>query len=157
MVNGAVDGVVTTLAVLAGVQGATLSPRIGLLLGLANLIGDGVSMGASNYLGMRSEIEQTGGSVVDEAPWRHGLATLAAFVVVGACPLAAYLVAPLSGGRVFPLAVAFSIVALTVAGIVRASFIKKRAARSAAEMLAVGMLSAGAAYLVGLLASAIAR
>ena len=51
MVYGALDGVITTMAILAGSQGASLSARIGLILGLANLIGDGISMGASNYLG----------------------------------------------------------------------------------------------------------
>jgi VIT1/CCC1 family predicted Fe2+/Mn2+ transporter len=104
---------------------------------------------------MRSEIEQTGGSVLAEAPWRHGLATMAAFVVVGACPLFAFLLAPLGGLPVFPLAVAFSVVALSGAGLIRGSFVDKPAARSASEMLVVGMLAAGAAYLVGLLASAI--
>jgi hypothetical protein len=72
MVYGALDGVITTMAVLAGAEGASLSMRVGLILGMANLLGDGISMGASNYLGMRSEIEQTGGSVAAEAPWRHG-------------------------------------------------------------------------------------
>ena len=76
--TGRSTGAITTMAVLAGSQGAALSARVGLLLGLAKSdFGDGISMGASNYLGMRSEIEQTGGSVAAEAPWRHGLATVA--------------------------------------------------------------------------------
>ena len=65
MVYGALDGVITTMAILAGSQGASLSARVGLILGLANLIGDGISMGASNYLGLRSEIEQSGGSLAE--------------------------------------------------------------------------------------------
>jgi VIT1/CCC1 family predicted Fe2+/Mn2+ transporter len=157
MVYGALDGVITTMAILAGSQGASLSPRIGLILGLANLIGDGISMGASNYLGLRSEIEQAGGSVAAEAPWRHGLATVAAFIVVGSLPLAAYIVAPLTGLAIFPLAVGFSVVALLVAGIVRAAFVGKTAWRSAIEMLAVGALAGGAAYLVGRIAASFAR
>ena len=157
MVYGALDGVITTMAILAGSQGASLSARIGLILGLANLIGDGISMGASNYLGLRSEIEQAGGSIAAEAPWRHGLATVAAFILVGSLPLAAYLVAPLTGVAIFPLAVAFSAVALLVAGIVRAAFVGKTAWRSAIEMLAVGALAGGAAYLVGRVAASFAR
>ena len=157
MVYGALDGVITTMAILAGSQGASLSPRIGLILGLANLIGDGISMGASNYLGLRSEIEQAGGSVAAEAPWRHGLATVAAFIVVGSLPLAAYVVAPMTGVAIFPLAVAFSVVALLVAGVVRAVFVGKTAWRSAIEMLAVGALAGIAAYLVGRIAASWAR
>jgi VIT1/CCC1 family predicted Fe2+/Mn2+ transporter len=157
MVYGALDGVITTMAVLAGAQGASLSMRIGLILGLANLLGDGISMGASNYLGMRSEIEQTGGSVAAEAPWRHGLATVAAFVLVGSVPLAAFVVAAWTGVRVFPAAAAMAAAALLVAGVVRARFVRKTVVRSAIEMLAVGLLAGGAAYLVGRVASSLAR
>ena len=157
MVYGALDGVITTMAILAGSQGASLSARVGLILGLANLIGDGISMGASNYLGLRSEIEQAGGSVAAEAPWRHGLATVAAFIVVGAFPLAAYVVAPLTGVAIFPLAVGFSVVALLGAGLVRAAFVGKTAWRSALEMLAVGALAGAAAYLVGRAAASFVR
>lgn len=53
-VYGASDGIVTTFAVVAGVTGAALPPSIVLILGLANLLGDGFSMGAGAYLGERS-------------------------------------------------------------------------------------------------------
>ena len=92
LVYGALDGAITTLAVVAGTAGADLSPRTGMILGLANLVADGFSMGASNYLALKSELEQTSRSVADEAPWRHGLATVGAFVVVGTLPLAGYAV-----------------------------------------------------------------
>jgi VIT1/CCC1 family predicted Fe2+/Mn2+ transporter len=54
-VYGAIDGAVTTFAVVSGVAGADLSPGIVVVLGLANLVGDGFSMAASNYLGTRAE------------------------------------------------------------------------------------------------------
>ena len=99
LVYGALDGVITTLAVIAGAAGAHLEPRVGIILGLANLVADGLSMGASNYLGLKSELEQANHSVAAEAPWRHGLATAAAFATVGAVPLAGYAVAPVLGVR----------------------------------------------------------
>jgi VIT1/CCC1 family predicted Fe2+/Mn2+ transporter len=153
MVYGALDGVITTMAVLAGTQGASLSVRVGLILGLANLLGDGISMGASNYLGLRSELEQAGSSIAAEAPWRHGLATVAAFVLVGAVPLVAFPIAAWTGAAVFPLAGALAALALAGAGLVRARFVGKTVGRSALEMLGVGVLAGGAAYLVGRLAS----
>jgi len=52
------DGIVTTFAVVCGVAGADLSTGIVVVLGLANLIGDGFSMGVSNYMGARSEQQQ---------------------------------------------------------------------------------------------------
>jgi VIT1/CCC1 family predicted Fe2+/Mn2+ transporter len=57
-VYGAIDGTVTTFAVAAGAVGADLSPRIVLILGAANLLADGFSMAASNFVASRAEIEQ---------------------------------------------------------------------------------------------------
>ncbi|MGV3641667.1 MAG: VIT1/CCC1 transporter family protein [Adhaeribacter sp.] len=54
-VYGAVDGTVTTFAVVSGVAGAALAPQIVIILGLANLLADGFSMAVSNYLGCRTE------------------------------------------------------------------------------------------------------
>jgi VIT1/CCC1 family predicted Fe2+/Mn2+ transporter len=54
-IYGAIDGAVTTFAVVSGVAGAGLSSGIVIVLGLANLVGDGFSMAASNYLGSRAE------------------------------------------------------------------------------------------------------
>lgn len=54
-VLGAIDGCVTTFAVVAGVAGASLSSNIVIVLGLANLLADGFSMAASNYQGIRAE------------------------------------------------------------------------------------------------------
>ncbi|MFO0948197.1 MAG: VIT1/CCC1 transporter family protein [Planctomycetota bacterium] len=54
-VYGAIDGAVTTFAVVSGVAGAGLSSSVIVILGVANLFGDGFSMAASNYLGTRAE------------------------------------------------------------------------------------------------------
>lgn len=55
LVYGAVDGTVTTFAVVSGVAGAALAPQVIIILGLANLLADGFSMAVSNYLGCRTE------------------------------------------------------------------------------------------------------
>lgn len=57
-VYGSIDGAVTTFAVVSGVAGADLSVGVLLVLGVANLVADGFSMAASNYLGTRAESEQ---------------------------------------------------------------------------------------------------
>ena len=45
LVYGANDGIITTFAVVAGVSGASLPARTVLILGFANLIADGFSIG----------------------------------------------------------------------------------------------------------------
>ena len=56
-VYGAIDGTVTTFAVVSGVAGAGLSTGVIIVLGVANLVADGFSMAASNYLGTKTEEE----------------------------------------------------------------------------------------------------
>jgi hypothetical protein len=50
LILGANDGVITTFAVISAVVGAALSPTVILIMGFANLVGDGLSMAASNVL-----------------------------------------------------------------------------------------------------------
>jgi len=54
-VYGGIDGVVTTFAIVAAVIGANLSPLIVLIMGLANLVGDGFSMAASAFSSAKAE------------------------------------------------------------------------------------------------------
>lgn len=53
-VFGGIDGAVTTFAVVAGVAGAQLPPAMVVVLGLANLLADGLTMGIGNFLNLRS-------------------------------------------------------------------------------------------------------
>ncbi len=57
-VYGAVDGIITTFAVVAGVIGAQLQTSTILILGIANLVADGFSMAVGNYLGTKSEHDE---------------------------------------------------------------------------------------------------
>lgn len=52
---GAVDGTVTTFTLVAGVAGAGLNGKIAIILGFCNLVGDGISMAAGNYLKARAD------------------------------------------------------------------------------------------------------
>jgi VIT1/CCC1 family predicted Fe2+/Mn2+ transporter len=54
-IYGGIDGSVTTFAVVTGVVGAQLSPMVILIMGFANLLADGFSMAASNFLGTKAE------------------------------------------------------------------------------------------------------
>lgn len=58
IVYGGSDGIVTTFAIVAGVSGAELSPVTVLILGFSNVLADGFSMAAGNYLGTKTEINQ---------------------------------------------------------------------------------------------------
>ena len=57
-VYGGIDGTVTTFAIMAGVVGASLTPGVVIILGIANLFADGFSMAAANYTGTKAEHDE---------------------------------------------------------------------------------------------------
>ncbi len=57
-VLGGIDGAVTTFAIAAAAVGGGLPGLVVVVLGLANLIADGFSMAASNYLSVKSEHDE---------------------------------------------------------------------------------------------------
>lgn len=65
-VLGAIDGGITSFVVVAGAVGAGFSSVVIIILGVANLLADGFSMAASNFLGTRSEKEKADQAHRDE-------------------------------------------------------------------------------------------
>ena len=156
LIYGANDGIITTFAVVAGVAGAALAPRTVIILGLANLLADGFSMGASNFLSIRSD-EATraarGEEVLEPFPARHGLATMAAFVVLGGVPLVPYLLVPQA--LQLPWTTVITLLTLFVVGAARSLVTALRWWKAGAEMLAVGATAAAVSYAVGFLISSL--
>lgn len=56
-VLGAIDGCVTTFAVVSGAAGAGFTPTVAVVLGCANLLADGFSMAVSNYESIKAQRE----------------------------------------------------------------------------------------------------
>ena len=158
LVYGANDGLITTFAVAAGVAGAALPARVVLILGFANLLADGFSMGASNVLSIRSKEDVREADRADRGlevglpsepfPFRHGTATFAAFVVAGSVPLLAYLLPAFGPGR-FPVAAVLTLITLFVVGAARSLVTARGWLRNGVEMLLVGAAAATVAYGVG--------
>lgn len=152
LVYGANDGIITTFAVVTAVTGAALHPRIVLILGMANLLADGFSMGASNFLSIRSveSIRRADGlGLAEPFPVRHGAVTFGAFVVAGTIPLLTYLID--LGDASFRAAVVLTLVALFVVGALRATVSDGGWLKNGVEMLTVGVLAATVSYAVGAL------
>jgi vacuolar iron transporter family protein len=153
LVYGANDGIITTFAVVCGVVGADLSVSVVLILGFANLVADGFSMGASNFVSRRSYADAVERADGREAA-RHGSATTIGFLVAGTVPLVAYL-APISEGERFPAAIALTVTTLFAVGALRALVTKLGWVRSGLEMLFVGATAAAVAFAIGAFASAL--
>lgn len=149
-VYGAMDGTVTTFAVVAGSIGAALSPQIVLILGFANLFADGFSMAASNYLSTKSKNDLLNLSA--ENPLKTGLATFISFVIVGFIPLFSFVFSPLNGTlrqNAFLASIILTAFAFFLIGWVKGKISGKNKFTSSLESLVIGLLAAGIAYGVG--------
>jgi VIT1/CCC1 family predicted Fe2+/Mn2+ transporter len=150
LVYGANDGTITTFAVVSGVAGASLDPRVVVILGVANLLADGFSMGASNFLAIRSDESvrrSQNKAAIEPFPFRHALATFLAFLLVGSVPLLSYLMP--TGDRAFPIAVVLTLSALFGVGAARALVSDVRWWLGGLEMLGVGAVASAVAYATG--------
>jgi VIT1/CCC1 family predicted Fe2+/Mn2+ transporter len=157
LVYGANDGIITTFAVVAGVAGGSLSTAAVLVVGAANLAADGVAMGVGNLLAIRaheSALAADGRPAEKTYPWKHGAATLVAFVAAGAVPLLPYMLPAGAGGRLLWSAV-FTMASLFGVGVARAVVTRDRWWRTGLEMLMLGGVVAVAAYGAGALVAAL--
>lgn len=164
VIYGANDGIVTTFAVVSGVAGAALNPSIVLILGAANLFADGFSMGMSNYLSRRSEIDYQQ-SVRDgdtdspeeldggKSPRRTAFVTFLAFVIAGWAPLIPYI---LELNAAFWFSIAFTGLAFFIVGASRSFVTRRQWYVNGIEMFVIGMAAAVVAYTVGNLLGGIA-
>jgi VIT1/CCC1 family predicted Fe2+/Mn2+ transporter len=59
LVFGGLDGIITTFAVVAASVGGSLNSDVILLMGFANLVADGLSMGFGDYLSSQAEFDYT--------------------------------------------------------------------------------------------------
>ena len=158
LVYGAIDGAVTTFAVVAGAAGARLSSTVIIILGFANLIADGFSMGASAYLSAKSErdlkLSKDEAHEGGETPAGDGIFTFLAFVVAGFVPVLVYVVDALLNLRMdsvslFAISCFLTGATFMAIGIVKGQMTKTSQLKAALETLALGGIAAGLAYILG--------
>src|SRR3989338_11679285 len=152
IVYGANDGLVTTFAVVAGVVGANLPTTIILIVGFANLLADGFSMAASDYLGTKSECEAKEGNVTECDPrhlWRSAWFTFLSFVIAGLIPLIPFFFT-LHNNLALTTSAVFTGIGLFVIGALRSHYTNRGVLVSGFEVFAVGGIAAALAYFVGL-------
>ncbi len=211
-IYGAIDGAVTTFAVVAGVVGADLPLGVVIILGLGNLFADGFSMAISNYLGTRADhqirhrtrrteemhiktipegereeirqlfagkgftgeqldmvvdvitadpkrwvdtmlTEEHGLALEGVTPWRAGLMTFIAFVLIGFIPLLPYVIDLLIPGTFgsfkFEWSAAMTGAAFVIVGAVKSPFVDESWWRSSIETLIIGGIAAAMAFGIG--------
>ncbi len=154
-VYGANDGIITTFAVVSGATGASMGLEVVVILGIANLIADGISMGASDYLGEHAEhdyLKSQGESHDDEPIWHTGAMTFASFVVAGSVPLIPYilaLVVHIDLQHQFLISCLGAGLALFLVGAARTFVTQGNWVKNGLQVLVVGAGAAAVAYFLG--------
>ncbi|MBD3335515.1 MAG: hypothetical protein GF355_08360 [Candidatus Eisenbacteria bacterium] len=207
-VLGAMDGSITTFTIVAGAVGGGLSGSVVVILGLAKVAADALSMAVSNFLSRRSEAQEVermramerrhveqdpagereeirqifhGKGFRDDTleeivrvlaanpdawietmikeehdlpsrpphPLRAGLATFFAFLLVGAIPLAPFVLDTGGPRNAFAASAAITGIAFVLIGVMRGRILDRSSWRSGLETLLTGAAAAGVAYGVG--------
>ena len=151
-VYGAIDGSVTTFAVVAGAVGASLSSAVILILGFANLFADGFSMAISNYLSNKSDHELNFKKKFEKKPLKSATATFISFLVIGFAPLLFFVLALFYPGilkHAFLFSSILTGLAFLFVGFVKGEITGKHKGYSAIETFIIGGIASVIAFAVG--------
>lgn len=148
IIYGANYGIITTFTIISGVEGASLSPMVVIILGFVNLFADGISMGASRYLSIRAgaAVHNQNRGILE--PMSHAMCTFLSFLVFGFLPLISFLILKIDKYR-FEVSIMVTILALFFVGSMRVFISKKHWFIGGIEMLLIGGSVSFIAYGVG--------
>lgn len=169
-VLGASDGIVTTFAVVAGVVGAGFATDVIIVLGIANMVADGISMSAGDFLGELSILQMhNNGNFftkkglfarryyfkknMQKVDFSTSLVSFISFILAGFLPLLPYL-AMIFGfdflaEHQFLVSVISTLTAMFFVGSLRTIVIKGNWFKNGLEMLLIGSIASSAAYILG--------
>ena len=80
IIYGGMDGILTTVSIISGVYGSNINVVYAFILGIANLLADGFSMGISRYLSL-SRKQNNMNAII------RGLYTFLSFCILGGIPV----------------------------------------------------------------------
>ena len=134
---GALDGTITSFAVIAGAVAGELNENAVYIVGAASIAADGLSMAIAEYIS------------VDETPyaWRSALACFVSFVLFGAIPLLAF-----AAGD-FLATVILSLTSLMLISYARTRLGKGLLLKSMVKTVGLGVVAGLVAYGVGFVAN----
>lgn len=145
---GGLDGIITTFAVVAGATGGNLGTTAIVILGFSNLLADGFSMAAGDYLSSTTEEHDEPSHAL-----KNALATFLSFNVFGLVPLFAYLLLEqfthISSHWTLILASLIVSMALAALGWVKGTITKQSRKIEIIRTLIVGIVAALVAYGIG--------
>jgi vacuolar iron transporter family protein len=154
IVYGGNDGIITTLATVAGFTGAyggnllgQAGPKILLLFAIANLFADGASMGVGSLLSNLAQDDVQKSPHTSQTYKRAG-ATILSFVLFGSFPILPYIFGLYD--YTFSLAMLSTVFAMVLLALTRYWLTQKHLFKTLVQNLSLGLLASSIAFFVGL-------
>ncbi|MCO4755802.1 MAG: VIT1/CCC1 transporter family protein [Bacteriovoracaceae bacterium] len=152
VVYGANDGIITTFAVVASIEGAKLGTFAILAVGFASLFADGFSMATSSFLANSSDQDAKSDvceEIVEENPTIAALVTFLAFMSAGSTPLLPYVFISSHRDNLYMLSAIIAITTMFLIGGFRTKVTGKNFFMAGAEMALLGGTAATVAFFIG--------
>lgn len=160
-VHGAIDGLVTTFAVVNGAMGARVSLKTVIILGLVNVFADGFTIAAGKYLAAKTEVVvlEKEGKARHMSPMMSAVTIFITFILAGMIPLIPLIVKYFTHGDTLAhpstidsyLIAMYAITAVTLYGVgwIRGKMTNQDPNTNGKEVLLIGGSAAIIALFVG--------
>jgi VIT1/CCC1 family predicted Fe2+/Mn2+ transporter len=149
-VLGGIDGIITTFAIISGAAGANLDFKIIIIIGISSLFADAFSMGVSNYLATKTDLNLM--EKPDKNPVISGLITFSSFIIWGVVPLIPYIFSlwfDYHYQYLFIISMIMSLLTFLSIGLLRSMYDKSNSLLIIFETLILGTVAAFIAYIIG--------
>jgi len=145
-VYGSIDGLITTFSIIAGSAGGSLSRTVILIIGLANVLSDGFSMGTSRLLSSETEIKQD--LLVGKTPMTSAFITFLSFVVIGMIPILPFIfIDDFDTAKIMSGLLSF--ISFFAIGFLKGYVVNENCFGSGIKTLILGMTASLIAYVIG--------
>ena len=152
LIYGGTDGIITMFNIISGVEGAKMKYSIIFILGFGTLIADAVSMGFSDFLSLKADINysksQNKKEIIDYDPKICALITFVSFILFGLIPLLSYLISNKGKANYFKTYI-YTIISLFILGTTQSYFTKEKWYISGSYITFYGILASFISFNIG--------
>ena len=154
IIYGGIDGIITMFNIIAGIKGGGLKYYVILIVGVAALFSDAVSMGFSSYLSekahnifLRKNKRKNINENKDENEYLHGLTTFISFIIFGSIPLITYLLTK-NINNSFMITVFSTVFSLFILGIFQSYYTEQKWYVASFSLIIYGLIAAFISYTI---------
>lgn len=155
IIFGGTDGIITMFNIISGVEGAKMKYSVVIILGIAALVSDAVSMGFSDFLSLNADNKvNNNDNKLNKSnkvnPKKSGLITFISFILFGLIPLSTYLLSTkYSNNNNFMKTYISTILALFILGSIQSKFTNEKWYKSGTYVSLYGLLASFISFNIG--------